>query len=327
MAIIEIDNLNKVYKVNKRKKGLLGFLSDIILSETTSVHAVRDVSLRIEPGETVGFIGPNGAGKSSTIKMLTGILVPTSGMVVVLGVEPSRQRKANAWNIGVVFGQRTQLHWDLPAVDSFGLLRHIYKIDEAKYRRNIEIFNDLLCLHEFSHIPVRNMSLGQRMRADIAAALLHEPPVVYLDEPTIGLDLMAKQNIRSFIKTINEEKNTTILFSTHDMQDVEKICRRIVVIDHGRIIYDDDILAIRKRFDDERLLVVEFGGEEESINIKGVQLVKQEYNRKWLKFDRSRHRAAEIITELSNRYEVVDLTVREPDIETIIEKIYRSAVP
>lgn len=322
MAIIEIENLSKSYRINKRGKGMGSFVANLCAPRTESVHAVKDVNLKIEEGETVGFIGPNGAGKSSTIKMLTGILVPSSGKVRVLGIEPSRKRKENAWNIGVVFGQRTQLYWDLPAVDSFSLLKQIYKIPEAKYRRNMEIFNDLLELHEFARTPVRNMSLGQRMRADIAASLLHEPPVVYLDEPTIGLDLTAKQKMRNFIKTINEERKTTVIFSTHDMQDIEKTCKRIVVIDHGRIILDDRLESVRSNFDDDRLLVVEFKNEQEKIDIPGLKIVRAEKNKRWLKFDQKRYSVPEAIMEIAKRHEISDLTIKEPDIDAVIEKIY-----
>ncbi|MDP4095066.1 MAG: ATP-binding cassette domain-containing protein, partial [Bacillota bacterium] len=233
MSLIEVRDLTKDYRLNVKKRGLLGAVQSLLVPEYKLKRAVDNINFSIEKGEMVGFIGPNGAGKSTTVKMLTGILSPTSGSIMMGGLSPHKDRKKNASRIGAVFGQRTQLWWDLPVADTYDLLRYIYRIPEKKFEQNMEMFNDLLGIKEFMSQPVRQLSLGQRMRADIAAALLHDPEIVFFDEPTIGLDVVAKEKIREFIKKINAEKNTTMLFTTHDMLDIEKTCKRMIIIDQG----------------------------------------------------------------------------------------------
>ena len=241
MPIIETRDLRKVFRAVKRTPGALGALRTLFSREYVDRVAVEDVTMSLEPGELVGYIGPNGAGKSTTIKMLTGILVPTSGQVIVNGLVPYAERKKNARNIGVVFGQRSQLYWDLPLIESFELLRAIYAVPLERYRQNLREFTELLEMGDFLRTPVRQLSLGQRMRGDFAAAMLHDPRIVFLDEPTIGLDVVAKEAIRNFIIRVNAERGTTVILTTHDLADVERICPRIVLIDEGKIIYDVQI--------------------------------------------------------------------------------------
>jgi len=327
MAIIEVRNLIKDYKQNVRKKGLLGSLQSLLVPEYKIKRAVDDISFSIEKGDMVGFIGPNGAGKSTTVKMLTGILSPTSGSISINGRSPHKERKKVAANIGVVFGQRSQLWWDLPVSDTYDLLKYIYKVPTKTFNENMNIFNELLGLHEFITQPVRQLSLGQRMRADIAAALLHDPEIVLFDEPTIGLDVVAKEKIREFIKCINAEKNTTMLFTTHDMMDIEKTCKRMIIIDQGLIIYDGTVNQIRDRYGKDRTLVVDFNENYSQISLPfGVQMVQEENNKKWLKFKKNEIHVSNLISELTQRYNILDLTINEPEIEAIIREIYEGGI-
>ncbi|MFZ5817891.1 MAG: ABC transporter ATP-binding protein [Bacillota bacterium] len=327
-AIIEVKGLRKEFKIAKRKEGAFGAIRSLFSRDYETRLAVNDVSFSIQPGELVGYIGPNGAGKSTTIKMLTGILVPTAGEVRVRGLVPYEKRVENARQIGVVFGQRTQLWWDLPTIESFELLQHIYKIPKAQYDRNMDRFKDLLGLHEFLNTPVRQLSLGQRMRADLAAALLHDPTIVYLDEPTIGLDVVAKEKIRDFIREINRERGVTVILTTHDMQDIEKICARMILIDHGKVIYDGPVAQIKERFGKQRTLVVDLepNGQEPDLRIEGAELVRQEGSRYWLRFNRELLSASQLIARVSQRYAIRDLTVEEPEIEGIISRIYQEGL-
>jgi len=321
MSLIEVKNLSKTYRIPKRQAGMVGALKSLIKREYTTKTAVANISFTIEAGEMVGYIGPNGAGKSTTIKMLTGILVPTSGEVVVNGLIPYKERQKNARQIGVVFGQRTQLWWDLPTLDSFELLKQVYQIPSKRYKENMETFNEILGLHEFLHTPVRQLSLGQRMRADIAAALLHDPQVLFLDEPTIGLDVVAKERIRQFIRKINQERGVTVILTTHDMADIEKLCKRMILIDNGKLMYDGELSKIKERYGSQRIMVVELEGDT-PLTLDKVTLLKEEGSRKWLKFDARKITPAELITKLSGQYEIKDLTVKDQDIEVIIRHLY-----
>src|ERR1700682_4269273 len=257
MAIIATRELRKVFRAVKRHPGALGALRTLLSREYVDRVAVEGVSMSLEAGELVGYIGPNGAGKSTTIKMLTGILVPTSGEVVVAGLGPYRERERHARNIGVVFGQRSQLYWDLPLIESFELLRAIYNVPRARYKANMAHFTELLEMGEFLNTPVRQLSLGQRMRGDFAAAMLHDPEILYLDEPTIGLDVVAKHRVRDFLREMNRQEGATVLLTTHDMSDVEQLCSRVLIIDHGTLLYDGTLDAIRDRLGTERTLVVD----------------------------------------------------------------------
>ena len=320
--IIQTRQLRKVFRTVKRVPGALGALRTVFLPEYEERVAVDNVDMALEAGELVGYIGPNGAGKSTTIKMLTGILVPTSGDVEVAGLVPHERRKENGRNIGVVFGQRSQLYWDRPLVESFELLRAIYGIDRATYRRNLDEFIEILDMNEFLRTPVRQLSLGQRMRGDFAAALLHNPRIVYLDEPTIGLDVVAKEAIREFIARINAERGTTIILTTHDLADVERLCKRIVLIDHGTIIYDGDIERIKTEYGRHRTLVLRFEFEVPQPVIPGAELVEVAGVTARFRFDRNRERADVLIREASERYSLEDVTLEEPDLESIIRRIY-----
>ena len=322
LPIVETKDLRKVFRTPKRVPGALGALRSIFSREYEDRVAVDDVTFALEPGELVGYIGPNGAGKSTTIKMLTGILVPTSGQVRVDGLVPWKQRKENARNIGVVFGQRSQLYWDLPLIESFELLRAIYGVPQDQYRRNLSEFVDILEMDGFMRTPVRQLSLGQRMRGDFAAALLHGPKIVYLDEPTIGLDVVAKQAIREFIARINSERGTTIVLTTHDLADVERLCRRIVLIDRGTLIYDGDIERIKNEYGQYRTLVVQFSEPVEHPQLDGAELVATENSSARFRFDRNARRADLLVRQASERYSVEDVSLEEPDLESIIRRIY-----
>lgn len=326
MPLIEVCNLVKDYKLNVRKKGLLGSIQSLLVPEYKLKRAVDNISFSIEKGEMVGFIGPNGAGKSTTVKMLTGILVPTSGSISIGGLSPHKDRRRNAMRLGVVFGQRTQLWWDLPVIDTFELLKYIYKIPEKIYKHNINLFNDLLGINEFISQPVRQLSLGQRMRADIAAALLHDPEIIFFDEPTIGLDVIAKEKVREFIKFINKEKGTTMLFTTHDMQDIEKTCQRMIIIDEGTTIYDGTVEHIKESFGTSRTLVVDFSENISELDISGVEIVDQKDRKVWLKFQKDEIQISNLVFELTQKYGIVDFTVQEPEIEAIIREIYQGGI-
>jgi ABC-2 type transport system ATP-binding protein len=278
--------------------------------------------MSLDAGELVGYIGPNGAGKSTTIKMLTGILVPTSGEILVAGIVPYLERKRNARNIGVVFGQRSQLYWDLPLIDSFELLRAIYSIPRDRYEKNLADFTELLEMDDFMRTPVRQLSLGQRMRGDFAAAMLHDPRIVYLDEPTIGLDVLAKEAIRTFIAKVNAERGTTFILTTHDLADVERLCRRIVLIDEGRIIFDGEVERIKDQYGTHRTLVVELCEPYSEIAIEGAELESRDGNVVRLRFDRKAISADQLIRRVTEAYCVSDVSIEEPELESIIRRIY-----
>lgn len=326
--IIRASRLTKLFRSRRRKDGVVGTLTSLFSREYEEKVAVSEVSFDLEAGELVGYIGPNGAGKSTTIKMLTGILVPSSGTCTVNGIVPWLDRKANGRQIGVVFGQRTQLYWDLPLRESFALLRAIYGIPADVYQRNMREFTDLLGLDEFARTPVRQLSLGQRMRGDFAAAMLHSPRVVFLDEPTIGLDVVAKEAIRGFIARTNRERGTTFILTTHDLNDVEKLCARIILIDRGQKLYDGSIDAIKRRYGRNRTLTAEIEDycEDCDLVMPGVRLVEQQGNRITFEFDRESVRADELIVALAARYELKDVTVAEPELETIIRQIYQKGL-
>ncbi|MBO4319674.1 MAG: ATP-binding cassette domain-containing protein [Treponema sp.] len=285
-------------------------------------QAVNNLSFNIEKGEMVGFIGPNGAGKSSTIKMLSGILCPDKGSINVNGYIPYRQRKSYVGNIGVVFGQKSQLQWDLPVIDSFELLRAIYRIPKDKYKKNLERFTDMLDMKGFINQPVRQLSLGQRMRSDIVASLLHSPDIVFFDEPTIGVDVIGKETIRSFIKQLNEEDKVTMIFTTHDMQDIEQTCNRIIIIDKGSLMYDGSLHDIRSKYGTARRLIAEFNEECEVSPIENVVIGEMKDRKISFDFDTNTVNVNKLMHEILDNYNVHDITVAEPEIESIIQKMY-----
>jgi ABC-2 type transport system ATP-binding protein len=322
MPIILTKNLRKSFRSVKRQTGAVGALRTLFSRDYVERVAVDDVSMSLEAGELVGYIGPNGAGKSTTIKMLTGILVPSSGEIEVAGLVPYRERKRNARNIGVVFGQRSQLYWDLPLIESFELLRAIYSVPRDRYAQNLKEFTDILEMDDFMRTPVRQLSLGQRMRGDFAAAMMHDPKVVYLDEPTIGLDAIAKEAIRTFIARINAERGTTVILTTHDLVDVERLCRRIVLIDDGKVVYDGPIDRIKEQYGTHRTLIVEFSEHYPTIAIEGAEFEERTGDLVRLRFDRKTISADQLIRRVTERYSVSDVSIEEPDLESIIRRIY-----
>ncbi|MFE9538102.1 ATP-binding cassette domain-containing protein [Streptomyces sp. NPDC006691] len=311
--IVELDGVEKVFDV-RRKTGRWR-------REKRQVRAVDGISFRVPRGEMVGYIGPNGAGKSTTIKMLTGILTPSAGRLRVAGLDPSRERTRMAQRIGVVFGQRTTLWWDLPLYDSYRLAHRMYRIPDARFRENLDRCVELLDLASLLDVPVRQLSLGQRMRGDIAAALLHDPDVLYLDEPTIGLDVVSKAKVRQFLRDLNAERATTILLTTHDLTDIEQLCRRVMVIDHGRLMYDGALTGLHEAGESERTLVVDLERELPPVRAEGARVVKVEGPRQWLAFPASAS-AAPLVAHIAAEYPLVDLSVREPDIEAVIARMY-----
>jgi ABC-2 type transport system ATP-binding protein len=320
--IIRVERLCKTFQVQVAPRGRMAGLRSLFSRQTRQVKAVDGVSFRIQPGELVGYLGPNGAGKSTTLKMLSGLLVPTSGELQVDGRLPWRERREYVRSIGAVFGQRTTLWWDLPVIESLELLGYLYQVPEYRFRRNLNEFRSLLELNEFLHTPVRALSLGQRMRADLCAALLHEPRVVFLDEPTIGLDVVAKERIRTFIRHINRETGTTVILTTHDMRDVERLCDRLLIIDHGRLLYDGGLEQLGERFGGRRQLVVEFEQAYPDVAVEGAQVTSRSANQATLEFERGKIAASELINRLAQRYRIRDLQVREPDLEATIRRIY-----
>lgn len=321
--MIRVEQLRKHFTVSRRRHGFLGALAGIVSADRRVIRAVDDISFSVAPGELVGYLGPNGAGKSTTIKMLTGLLVPSGGLVEVSGYVPWRQRETYVANIGAVFGQRTTLWWDLPVVDSLNLLRHVYGIPAERFHANLREFRALLELDEFIESPVRSLSLGQRMRADLCAAMLHDPTLLFLDEPTIGLDVVAKERIRQFISHINQARGTTVLLTTHDLQDVEKLCERVLIIDHGRLLFDGSLALLLTRFGGKRELVVDLAEPYAQIEIDGADVISFDGQRATLQFERDAISASELIGRLSARYRIRDLSVREPEIEATIRRIYQ----
>ncbi len=323
MSLIQVRELSKHFKVPDRKTGRFAAVRNLFSLKRTSKVAVDGITFAIEKGEMVGYVGPNGAGKSTTVKMLTGILVPTSGEVEVDGLIPHRDRKRLAHRIGVVFGQKTQLWWDVPVIESLRLLKEIYRIPASTYQANLELFNDLLDLHEFQDTPVRQLSLGQRMRSDLVAALLHSPDILFLDEPTIGVDVVAKDRFRSFLQQLNRERQVTVLLTTHDMSDIEKVCERMMIIDQGRIIYDGAIAGMKKRFTPYRVLVVDFADGVAGVEIDRAELIERNGRQARFRFNRWQVSASELITELAQQYPVRDISIEEPEIEAIVREIYK----
>lgn len=325
MNLIEVNNISKSFKVNKRKSGVSGMLANLVAPKYEMKQAVKDISFSIEQGEMVGFIGPNGAGKSTTIKMLSGILFPDAGEITVAGKIPYKQRKEYVGDIGVVFGQKSQLQWDLPVIDSFELLKAIYHVSDEMYQKNLNRFVEMLDMGGFINQPVRQLSLGQRMRADIVAALLHSPQIVFFDEPTIGIDVVGKEIIRSFIKELNAQDNITMLFTTHDMQDIEKVCDRLIVIDQGEKIYDGSLPGIREAYGTTRQLDVEFETIEKIAPIKDVDILdldERNGRKKRFVFEHKKVAINELMNDILQKYQVKDISITEPEIESIVRKIY-----
>jgi ABC-2 type transport system ATP-binding protein len=311
--MIDVEHLSKQFVVRRGR----------FRRERVIVEAVKDISFHVARGELLGYLGPNGAGKSTTIKMLTGILVPSSGRVSVAGLDPSKRRIELAKRIGAMFGQRVQLWWDLPLIDSFELLRHIYKVPADRYRTSLARFREVLDLDPFLQTPVRQLSLGQRIRGELTASMLHEPELLFLDEPTIGLDVVAKQRVRDFLIEINRERGVTVLLTTHDLGDIERLCKRLLVIDHGSLIWDGRIEDLKQRYGAERLLIVDLEAPVPPLEIEGARVEKVDGPRQWLRF---RGPAAELTARVAASARLVDLQITEPDIEEIVRRIYSAGV-
>ena len=326
MSFIEVKEVSKSFKVNKRSAGIPGMIANMFVPKFENKKAVDGISFDIESGEMVGFIGPNGAGKSTTIKMLSGILCPDSGSISVNSYVPYRQRKEYVAGIGVVFGQKSQLQWDLPVIDSFELLKAIYRIPEELYKKNLERFTDMLDMGGFIRQPVRQLSLGQRMRSDIVAALLHSPKIVFFDEPTIGVDVIGTETIRSFIRELNEKDKITMIFTTHDMQDIEQTCKRILIIDKGSLLYDGSLQEIRNKYGSTRQLIAEFNEDTEVTPIENVLIGEVKDRKRSFTFDNNVVDVNALMHEILGKYSIRDITVTEPEIETIIRKIYNKEV-
>ncbi|MEE8314619.1 MAG: ATP-binding cassette domain-containing protein [Myxococcota bacterium] len=323
MAQIVVERLVKTFRVAERRPGLWGAVAGLARRVHREVRALDEVSFAIEPGELVGYIGPNGAGKSTTIKILSGILVPDSGRCEVLGHVPWLERARYVGEIGVVFGQRTQLWWDLPVIESFDLLRSIYRVDESSYRRQRDELVALLDLEPLLDTPVRQLSLGQRMRCDLAATLLHAPVLLFLDEPTIGLDAMSKLAVRDFIKRLNRERGVTVILTTHDMDDIETLCRRVIVIGSGVILCDGTLEELRAGITRERRLIVDLEDDTETVSDEHAQVIERDGHRVHLAFDPEEISPAELIARVTARHVVRDLFVVNPPIEEIIAELYQ----
>lgn len=325
MNLIEVRHVTKKYKVFEPPKGVKNTIFSLFRRTYTEKVAVHDIHFSIQKGELVGYIGANGAGKSTTIKMLAGILTPTTGEIWVNGMRPHLNRPKHAMSIGVVFGQRSQLFWDLPLEDTFDLFRRMYKIDLPRFKTNVEFFIELLDMKEFWKRRVRQLSLGQRMRADLAVALLHDPDILYLDEPTIGLDVLAKSKIREFIKELNRVKQTTVMLTTHDLFDIEMMCSRVMMIDHGKIIHDSDLKSFKEKFGRFGMLSVEFTDSDVEIESPHWQITKEEGNTKWLLINKDHISVVEVITSLASKYNILDVSIQEPGIEHVVRKMYGKA--
>lgn len=323
MKIIEVNHLVKEYKKVKKEKGIRGAVKNLFVQEVEMVRAVDDISFNIEQGEIVAYIGPNGAGKSTTVKMLSGIMRPTSGEILIDGLSPQKNRKQVVKNIGVVFGQRTQLNWDLRLGESFELLKKIYEIEDHTYDSNLSMMDEILEISKFMDTPVRQLSLGQRMRGDLVAAMLHSPKILFLDEPTIGLDVEAKYAIRKFIKEINERNQTTIILTTHDLGDIQELCKRLIIINEGRIIEDGSLKELSDKIAPYKHLIVDFY-DPVCISHPLAEIVSQSEARTVYKFKKNEISAAQLISDISKEADIKEIGLEEPKIDDIIRVAYRS---
>ncbi len=325
--LISVRELSKQFRTFRRREGVWGAIQNLFVRDYQTVTAVERVTFDIPRGEMVGYIGPNGAGKSTTIKMLTGILVPTSGEAVSNSFIPYKQRRQYVKTIGVVFGQRTQLWWDIAVIESFKLLRRIYDVSQRDFDQRMELFHQVLGIRDYLHTPVRKLSLGERMRCDLAAALLHNPPILFLDEPTIGLDVVAKDHIRQFLREINQRYQTTVLLTTHDLDDIEELCRRIMIIDHGRLLYDGPLDLLKQKLLRYKLIKFVLKDGEQVARVAqlerdGLALERVDELTRRIRFDRTRFSTDDLIRRILAAVEVRDLLIEDEDIEEIVKRIY-----
>jgi ABC-2 type transport system ATP-binding protein len=321
--LIKVEGVTKSFKVAKRSTGLLQATKSLFYREHTIVEALKDITFTIEPGEIVGYIGPNGAGKSTTIKIMSGILVPDGGKCSIMGFTPWKNRVEYVKNIGVVFGQRSQLWWDVPVIDSFELLKDIYNLPQQEYKTTLNLLIETLELKDIINSPVRQLSLGQRMRCEIAASLIHNPQILFLDEPTIGLDAVSKIAVRQFIKTINQEKGVTVVLTTHDMNDIEALANRVILIGKGSLLYDGKLEELRKRFGTHKTITADFRKNTNSIDIPGTSIIHWSPEHAVLKLDTEQILTSDVITQLSTKVDLLDVTIESQPIEDIIVQLYK----
>lgn len=321
--MIEVEALSKSFKVVKRKAGIGAAVKSLFKPQYSTVQALKDVSFKINQGEIVGYIGPNGAGKSTTIKIISGILVPDSGKCNILGYTPWKNRVNHVKNIGVVFGQRSQLWWDVPVIDSYNLLKDIYKVPDKEFKDNLELLTSTLNLSTLLSTPVRQLSLGQRMRCEIGASLLHSPKILFLDEPTIGLDAVSKIAVRNFVKTINKEKKVTVILTTHDMNDIEALAERIILIGKGKLLLDGTLTELKNKFATHKILKVDFTENHENIHIDGTTVICSSKESITLSVDLEKIKVSEAIGLLSNKLDIIDVSVESRPIDEIIVDLYK----
>ncbi|MDQ1143205.1 ABC-2 type transport system ATP-binding protein [Bacillus sp. SORGH_AS 510] len=321
--MIKLEGISKSYKVAQRTSGVREAAKSLFYRKHTIVEALKDISFSINPGEIVGYIGPNGAGKSTTIKIMSGILVPDTGSCSIMGYTPWKDRVQYVKNIGVVFGQRSQLWWDVPVLDSFELLKDIYKIPQQEYNTTIDLLIETLELQSIVQSPVRQLSLGQRMRCEIAASLIHNPKILFLDEPTIGLDAVSKIAVRQFVKTINKEKGVTVILTTHDMNDIEALAERVILIGKGSLLYDGNLNELRKQFGTHKTITADYEKNSKQIHIPGTFILSWSPERVVLSVETEEIKTSDVITQLSNQVELQDVTIEAQPIEDIIVQLYK----
>lgn len=330
MTIIKVKDLVKIYKIIEKEDGLIGYFKNLIKPKYKEFTAVNHINFEIQEGELVGYIGENGAGKSTTIKMLTGLLTPTSGEVVVDNLVPNKDRIENNKKIGAVFGQKTQLWWDLPVIESFRLIKKMYKIPDGEYRKNLKKFSEILELDDLLEKQVKNLSLGQKMRCEIAATFLHNPKIVYLDEPTIGLDVLVKERIRAFIKEINKEKNTTVILTTHDLKDIEDVCDRIILLDKGQIIYDGEKEKFKETYGKQVIAQIIIKNKTSLITTETIndefEVVEESDEQVKIRFNHDKYTIMDIVNRISNYCEITDMHIEEQGLEEILKEIYRGEI-
>ena len=330
MAIIKVKDLVKTYKIIEKEDGLIGYFKNLIKPKYKEFTAVNHINIEIQERELVGYIGENGAGKSTTIKMLTGLLTPTSGEVVVDNLVPNKNRIENNKKIGAVFGQKTQLWWDLPVIESFRLIKKMHKIPDGEYRKNLKKFSEILELDDLLEKQVKNLSLGQKMRCEIAATFLHNPKIVYLDEPTIGLDVLVKERIRAFIKEINKEKNTTVILTTHDLKDIEDVCDRIILLDKGQIIYDGEKEKFKETYGKQVIAQILVKNKTSLITTETIndefEVVEESDEQVKIRFNHDKYTIMDIVNRISNYCEITDMHIEEQGLEEILKEIYRGEI-
>jgi ABC-2 type transport system ATP-binding protein len=326
MTSIKVHNLQKTFQSKRKAAGLGGSIRSLFKPEYGSVTAVNNLSFEMEAGELLGFIGPNGAGKSTTIKMLTGILHPSGGEASVLGFTPWKDRQKLAFQIGTVFGQRPQLWYHLPAIDTFTLFGKIYELDDKETKKRIHFLSEAFEMQDLLEVPVRKLSLGQRMRCEVAASLLHRPKLILLDEPSIGLDVVAKQNIRDAIRRMNQEEGVGVLLTSHDAGDLEALCRRVIIVNHGQIVYEDKVSSLKRKYLTTKMVEVRYAKEiAKDFSIRGVEILKVGHYGVKLKFDSARTSVDSVLANISAAGDVVDITISDPPLEEVIAKIYEQA--